>query len=89
MWSWAFDGSFQKIDESIDITLNVERDDEEVKLNSLDYFPLQYDVDGLRATLEKRGRMFWKCRAKKFVSYPEEDHGISSSASPHLECCSS
>ena len=81
VWSWAFDGSFEKRDSRAKIDLKVADETDEVKVNTLSYFPLHFDVDGLRDTLEHRGKTFWKCRGKRFVSYQEEDHGLLNSVS--------
>ena len=81
VWSWVFDGSFEKKHSSINIHLRVADDADEFKVNCLNYFPLIFDTDGLRDLLNRRGKMFWKCREKKLISYQEEDHGILSSVS--------
>ena len=82
-WSWAFDGSFAKKRHKIKIQLEVGDEDEEVKITSLNYFPLHYDEGGLHELLKDRGRMFWKCRTKHFVSYSDEDNGLLNSVSSH------
>lgn len=56
-------------------------EDDEVKITSLNYFPLLFDEGGLHELLTERGKMFWKCRTKHFVSYSDEESGILSSVS--------
>ncbi|MCJ1268457.1 hypothetical protein MMC22_008345 [Lobaria immixta] len=78
-WKWAFDGSFRKKEQTITIRHSVVDEDDVFEINSLEYFPLQYGKDELREVLERRGRTFWKCRFKNFVSYQEDDHEALSS----------
>ena len=80
-WDWGFNGVFSKKDVSISIHLNAANENEEVKVNSLDYFPLRFDSGDLRSKLERRGRTFWQCRYRKFVSYQEAIPGALSSVS--------
>lgn len=80
-WSWAFDGSFEKKHTKILIRLQVGDEDDEVRINSLNCFPLRFDEGNLELLLEKRGKMFWKCRTKYFVSYSDGDNGVLSSVS--------
>lgn len=78
-WSWAFDGSFEKRRITEKIQLQVGDEDDEVRIADLNYFPLRFDGSGLHELLEERGKMFWKCRTKHFVSYSDEDNGVLSS----------
>ena len=78
-WSWAFDGSFEKKRTTLKIQLKVGDEDDEVRITSLKYFPLHFDEGGLHELLVKRGRMFWKCRTKRFVAYSNDDNGVLSS----------
>ncbi len=80
-WSWAFDGSFEKKQNKIEIQLKVGDEDDEVRITSLNYFPLRFNEGGLYELLKKRGEMFWKCRTKHFVSYSDEDSSVLSSVS--------
>lgn len=80
-WVWDFDGVFSKKDVDISIHLNAANENEEVKVNSLDYFPLRFDSGDLRSKLERRGRTFWQCRYRKFISYQEAIPGGLSSVS--------
>ena len=81
VWSWAFDGAFGRESEKIHVQLRVGDEDDEVKIARLNYFPLQFDKDGLHDLLEKRGRMFWKCRVKHLVSYRDDDDNVLGSVS--------
>lgn len=75
-WSWSIDsyafmyaGKFRREDENIDIVLETECEDVEVDITSLNVVPLKYVSDDIRETLLRRGKRFWKCRHKQFVSY--------------------
>ncbi|ERF73697.1 hypothetical protein EPUS_00951 [Endocarpon pusillum Z07020] len=76
--SWRFDGHFEMHKEVIFINMKVAYEDQEVPINQLSIFPLAFAPKGVRNTLEQRGRMFWKLRHGKFVSYQlDEDGGLS------------
>ena len=81
VWSWAFNGSFRKERETLQIQLKVGDEDDEVSITSLNYFPLRFDKGGLQGLLEKRGKMFWKCRTKHLVSYSDDDNSVLGSVS--------
>ena len=75
-WSWSFDGVFTRTTAVIHIFLYVSGDDIQVHINDLNYYPIKYGSSELQTLLETRGRMFWKCRNRHFVSYQEENHGV-------------
>ena len=81
VWSWAFNGWFQKKREIVQIQLKVGDEDDEVSITSLNYFPLRFDKGGLQGLLEKRGEMFWQCRTKHLVSYSDDDNSVLGSVS--------
>ncbi len=85
VWSWAFDGSFERKRDTINIELTVGDEDDEVRITYLNHFPLRFDKGGLQELLEERGRTFWKCRTKHLVSYSDEDDGFLSSVSTRRE----
>ena len=80
-WYWAFDGAFESQTAENTIRLRTGDVDKEVDIDSLDYYPIQYGTKELQALLERRGRTFWNCRFKNFISYQEDDHGALSSVS--------
>jgi hypothetical protein len=73
--SWRFDGCFEMHEEIIIIKMKVAYEDEEVSIDQLNIFPLDFAPKDLRSTLEWRGRMFWKLRHGKFVSYQQDEDG--------------
>ena len=87
VWSWVFDGAFKKKAHEITIKLMVADVHDGVKIDSLEFFPIRFDTGELRAKLEKRGKTFWKCRTKRFVSYQEDDHGVLNSVSHCQDSC--
>lgn len=80
-WSWAFDGSFVKKRTTIKIQLKVGDEDDEVRIDSLNYFPLRFDEGGLHKLHEVRGKMFWRCCTKRFVSYSDDETFVLGSVS--------
>ena len=79
VWSWEFDGCFRKVEQVVKLQLKVSGDSIEVDINNLNFFPIKYGSRELKTTLEERGKTFWKCRIKNFVSYTEDDGGVLSS----------
>jgi hypothetical protein len=67
-WSWEFDGSFRKSHVEISIPWP-DPDASTVPISSLTAWPLRLDSSNLRQRLERRGREFWSCRHRRFVSY--------------------
>ena len=67
-WTWEFDGSFRKKDRLISV-LWPAYDEETVSIDSLAAWPLRLDSSNLEDRLLKRGKEFWTCRHKRFVSY--------------------
>ena len=84
-WSWAFDGSFEKKRNTLEFQLKVGHEDDEVRITSLNYFPLRFDKGGLQEILERRGKMFWECRTKHLISYSDDDNSIMGSVSVRYE----
>ncbi|RAL14096.1 ATP-binding protein [Aspergillus homomorphus CBS 101889] len=68
-WSYEFDGVFHQKPVILVIKLDVTNPTEEVSLISLEVAPLEYANPELRAKLERRGKTYWACRKKKFISY--------------------
>lgn len=56
-------------------------EDDEVRIDSLNCFPLRFDEGGLHNLHEVIGKMFWKCRTKRFVSYLDDETFVLGSVS--------
>jgi hypothetical protein len=74
-WTWVFDGSFRRKDEVISVHWPAP-DSAVVPIDSLIAWPLRLDKSDLRQRLEKRGREFWSCRHRRFVSYDAPNQTI-------------
>lgn len=76
---WKFDGAFEMCQKLFTITMKVGYEEEMIQISQLNIFPLAYAPKQLRATLERRGKMFWKLRHKRFVTYNQhEDEKLNS-----------
>lgn len=73
-WSYGFDGVFYQQSSLLEIELDVTDPHEEVELRSLKVTALEWAFPGVRKTLELRGKMYWACRKKKFISCRGEDN---------------
>ena len=75
VWYWLFDGNFGRHETSIDIMMSLANEGDSVEIRSLNNYPLQYATAETRSFLEKRGKIFWSLRNRRFVSYmrSEED----------------
>lgn len=78
-WRFAFDGKFDRTKHSVDIVLSSDDPDEEIPINELNVYPLDYAPAQFKLILERRGRSFWRCRNQYLVSY--EDHHSAQSVS--------
>jgi hypothetical protein len=74
VWSYEFDGVFYQKPTTLEIELDVTDPREEVELRSLKIAPLEYALPDVREKLEHRGKTYWACRKKKFISYSGEDN---------------
>ncbi|KAI9860340.1 MAG: hypothetical protein M1813_006229 [Trichoglossum hirsutum] len=70
---WKFDGAFEMRQELLRITMKVGYEEEAIQISQLDIVPLEYAPKHLQSILEKRGRIFWQLRHKKFVTYHRYD----------------
>ncbi|KAK7990084.1 hypothetical protein PG989_010399 [Apiospora arundinis] len=71
-WSFEYDGEFHRHKKSLQILLEFDGASEELPINKLSKYPLRFTSSQIRACLERRGRIFWKCRNKHLVSYNGE-----------------
>lgn len=78
-WRFAFDGKFDRTKHSVDIVLSSDDPDEEIPINELNVYPLDYAPAQFKLILERRGRSFWRCRNQYLVSY-EDHHSAQSNA---------
>ncbi|KAL0937480.1 AAA family ATPase [Colletotrichum truncatum] len=75
--SWNFQGGFSRLEEEFDIDeLPEAGDDESFLIEDLSIYPMEHanleTVDALRS----RGKMFWKCRHRNYVSSSRFSDGI-------------
>jgi hypothetical protein len=67
-FSWDYDGFFQRIPTSLTVRHNGAPGDAR-PIQDLEAYPLQYAEPGTREALTIRGRKFWNCRHRQYVSY--------------------
>lgn len=73
-WSYRYDGKFWKSYRQLNLYhTQPPKDDTETTISTLHAIPLRFQSEEQRRSLEARGRNFWKCRRKRFVSYQVED----------------
>ena len=70
-WNWNFDGSLYEVPGVFIFGWQVSRQ-EIISIKSLTVYPLMYAKDGLEQELLTRGRMFWTCKQRRYVSYIEK-----------------
>ena len=98
-WHWAFDGSFQRIHDNLELELLAIEDGEDAtdvkgknsvatqgkehkptigerNISDLNVFPMQFASAELVEKCRRRGKTFWKCRTRNYVSY--QDSGMES-----------
>ena len=67
-WCWVFDGGFRKAEKTIDVPWP-DSNRSVVPLTDLVAWPLRLDKSDLQQRLERRGKDFWSCRHRRFVTY--------------------
>ncbi|KAL2284101.1 hypothetical protein FJTKL_09096 [Diaporthe vaccinii] len=70
-YTWAFDGNFSKTYADINIH-DVPSLEEPFDILDLGLYPMEFASEGEIEALRKRGRMFWKCRTRNYVSLHTE-----------------
>lgn len=66
---WTFDGAFHKVERKVIVGLPPEiQPDDKMLISSLAAVPLEYDKNGMREHLIRRGSYFWKCRHGRLVT---------------------
>jgi hypothetical protein len=71
-WSYGFNGKLYKVPKTLNVKLDTDLENTEVKIVKLTAFPLRFAPNALRESLEQRGKTFWSCRYRKYVSYARE-----------------
>lgn len=74
LWSWGFDGHFYK--QSKEFQFHWPSSSDTIPISELQAYPLRYNRTGLEKRLRRRGRIFWTCRWKRFVSYDVPHQGL-------------
>ncbi|PLB44558.1 P-loop containing nucleoside triphosphate hydrolase protein [Aspergillus steynii IBT 23096] len=65
--TWSFDGQFFRGEELVTLEYQFHAE-EEVPITDLPVYPLRV-ADDVKSRLIRRGRAFWRCRSRQFVSY--------------------
>jgi hypothetical protein len=80
-WAYAFDGSFYRHSNVINITVKTESTSPEVSTTKLDAYSFRFASGETRPLLQARGKTFWTCRNKNLVAYHDKSgkYGVSHS----------
>jgi hypothetical protein len=70
-WSYSYDGELYKVETTLNIQLHVDASCTEIPIVNLGVFPLRFASRELREAIEQRGKIFWSCRHRKYVSYTD------------------
>jgi len=65
---WAYDGNFSCIQSQIGVTYTSEEGCH-FPISKLSLYPLRYAKEGISDAIKARGKMFWKCRQRRYVEY--------------------
>lgn len=79
-WSYIYNGNFSKQTKKLSIAFSDDTENTEIPVQDLSVFPLRFASLELRESLEQRGKTFWSCRYRKYISYAKEtkeEHGVS------------
>lgn len=68
-WSFHYDGEFLRKKTTRNIIFKAESLDEEIEIRKLNLYPLRFADEKVKSQLENRGKRFWSCRDRSFVSY--------------------
>ncbi|KAF4989035.1 hypothetical protein FGRMN_9407 [Fusarium graminum] len=75
---WTFDGTFRKMSREFTITdlpHDMQSETHEFSITDLPLYPMKYASNEVSQALFERGRMFWKCRFRNYVSLSGEISG--------------
>lgn len=91
---WSFDGNFQQMRGSIEITDRLPSLTDDFDIKSLSLYPMEFASEDVIESLQCRGRMFWACRGRNYVCYKgvtDKDISDGVSATPtvtvHFDMC--
>lgn len=74
---WTFDGAFHKVERKVVVRLPPElQPDDKMLISSLAAVPLEYEKNGMREHLIRRGSYFWKCRHGSLVTSKAPKRGF-------------
>lgn len=68
-WKFHYDGSFKRDISVQKVVFKASSLDEEVRIAKLNIYPLKFADEEVKSLLEERGRRFWRCRYRNFVSH--------------------
>lgn len=86
-YRWTFDGRFRKSREQI-LLKDIPSLEEPFKIQELPLCPINFASEDVIEALRKRGRMFWKCRFKNYVSlHSELDDDMQNSVGSYFSFC--
>lgn len=71
-WSYRYNGKFYRVSETLNVKFEAESETTEIPIAELSAFPLRFAPITLRQSLKHRGKTFWGCRYRKYVSYARE-----------------
>ncbi|KAI1357271.1 hypothetical protein F5Y08DRAFT_190022 [Xylaria arbuscula] len=70
-WHWTFDGAFSRKITTLKLDVGI-NDDSEKCIDELSLRPLVHLNKSMDRMLQRRGKLFWKCRVRHLVSYHED-----------------
>ncbi|PTB38395.1 hypothetical protein M441DRAFT_146680 [Trichoderma asperellum CBS 433.97] len=73
VWSYKYDGKFYRAKKRLNIRLDTDTTNTEIPILDLRIFPLRFAPHELRESLEQRGKVFWSCRYRKYISYANKE----------------
>ncbi|KAF6804909.1 AAA family ATPase [Colletotrichum sojae] len=76
-WTYHFDGALRRLETTLHIELRTNSAEEEIDIWRLDVVPLRLLDERFLQILRDRGRTFWQCRKRRFVSYLDKDADVS------------
>lgn len=66
---WSFDGNFQQDSHIFRIKNMPRKKETEIDITELEVYPVRFAEPSVVQTLKERGKMFWKCRQRRYVCY--------------------
>ncbi|KAF2852498.1 P-loop containing nucleoside triphosphate hydrolase protein [Plenodomus tracheiphilus IPT5] len=75
VWRYIYNGSFYRKQSVVHIEVGVDELEDEVSIDKLNIYPLEYASTETRSQLEDRGRRFWSCRERRLIAF-EDSKGV-------------